>query len=158
VLLALCREKGEVMVLEILLVEDNEAQVFLVRKALQRWKTPYNLHVASTAQEALEFVNRQNGHANAPRPHLTILDLNLPKEPGFSVLKAIKEDSSLRSIAVMVLSASAEESDVQMAMDLHTNAYFQKPMRYDAIEQLFEALESFWRLDVRFNMKNGSAA
>jgi two-component system, chemotaxis family, response regulator Rcp1 len=138
------------MLLEILLVEDDQAQAHLVRMALRHWKTPYNLHIVSSAEEALDFVNRKNGHVTAPRPHLTLLDLNLPREPGFTVLKAIKSDPNLRNIAVMVLTSSAAPSDVQMALDLHTNAYIQKPMDLRSIEQLFEALENFWRLDVRF--------
>lgn len=84
------------------------------------------------------------------RPHIALVDLNLPKEPGFSVLKAIKGNPDLRSIAVMVLTSSTAESDLKAAFDLHANAYFQKPMSYDAIEKMFEALETFWRLDVRF--------
>jgi len=143
--------KGENRVkLEILLVEDDPAQVYLVDKALQRWKSPYQLHLCSTAEDALEFVNRQNGHTRAPRPHIALVDLNLPKEPGFTVIKAIKSNPDLRSIAVMVLTSSKSPSDLKAAFDLHANAYFQKPMSYDAIEQMFEALEKFWRLDVRY--------
>jgi CheY-like chemotaxis protein len=66
------------------------------------------------------------------------------------VLKAIKANPDLRSIAVMVLTSSTAESDLKAAIDLHANAYFQKPMSYEAIEQMFEALEKFWRLDVRY--------
>jgi chemotaxis family two-component system response regulator Rcp1 len=141
------------MVLEILLVEDNEAEAYLVRKALELWRTPYNLHVTSSAEEALEFINRQNGHANAPRPHLTLLDLNLPKQPGFVVLQAIKDDPELRGIAVMVLSSSVHPKDVQKALNLHANAYLQKPLDYKVVERLFESLEAFWRLDARFVIK-----
>jgi two-component system, chemotaxis family, response regulator Rcp1 len=146
--------EGVTMVLEILLVEDNPAQAYLVRKALENWKTPYNLHVVLSAEEALDFVNRKNGYADAPRPHLTLLDLNLPKEPGFSVLKAFKTEPNLRGIAVIVLSSSTSPLDVQMAVDLHTNAYLPKPIDYDAITRMFEALEIFWRLDARFAMKD----
>ena len=78
------------MVLQILLVEDNPAQVYLVQHSLARWKTPFKLRVASSAEEALDFVNRRNGHNNAPQPHLTLLDLHLPNQPGFVVLDAIK--------------------------------------------------------------------
>jgi CheY-like chemotaxis protein len=140
------------MKLQILLIEDDPAQVYLVDKALQRWKTPYQLHVCTTAEDALDFVGRRNNYASAVRPHIALLDLNLPKEPGFSVLKAIKGNPSLCSIAVVVLSSSTAESDLKAAFDLHANAYFQKPLSYQTIEQMFESIEKFWRLDVRYRM------
>jgi CheY-like chemotaxis protein len=146
------------MRLEILLVEDAPAQVYLVRMALERWKTPYNLNVAATAEEALEFIYRRHAYSAAPRPHLILLDLNLPQEPGFTVLSAIKGDPALRDIAVIVLSSSAAQSDIERAMDLHANAYFCKPANLHAIERMFGALESFWRMDARFvvNPDSGS--
>lgn len=141
------------MVLQILLVEDDPAQAYLVRKALENWKTPYKLNVVLTAAEALDFVNRRNGFKDAPRPHLTLLDLNLPSEPGFVVLEQIKNDPTLRNIVVVVLSSSVADSDVERAIASHTNAYIQKEADWDGIERLFEALETFWRADVRFSMK-----
>ena len=141
------------MVLQILLVEDDPAQAYLVRKALEAWKTPHNLNAVLTAEEALDFVNRRNGFEEAPRPHLTLLDLNLPREPGFVVLEQIKSDPTLRNIVVVVLSNSVADSDVQRAIASHTNAYIQKVADWDGIERLFEALETFWRADVRFGMK-----
>ena len=138
------------MVLEILLVEDNQAEAFLVRKALERWTTPYNLHIVASAEEALDFVNHRNGHQHAPRPHLTLLDLNLPREPGFVVLEGIKNDPNLRNIVVLVLSSSVADADIQRAVASHTNAYIQKPVDWDATERFFKTLEDFWRLDARF--------
>lgn len=145
------------MVLQILLVEDNAAEAFLVRHALERWKTPYKLHVVSSAEEALDFINHRNGHNDAPQPHLTLLDLNLPKEPGFVVLEAIKNDPMLRRIAVIVLSTSVSRSDVQRAVASHTNAYIQKPSDLAGVERLFANLEVFWRLDARFALKNAGS-
>lgn len=152
VLLALCR-KVRSMVLQILLVEDNAAQAYLVRHALERWKTPYKLHVVSSVEEALDFVNRRNGHDNAPQPHLTLLDLHLPNQPGFVVLEAIKNGPSFRNIAVVVMSTSVSHLDVQRAVASHANAYIQKPADWVGIERLFETLEAFWRCDARFAMK-----
>jgi two-component system, chemotaxis family, response regulator Rcp1 len=140
------------MTLEILLVEDDVSQVYLVTKALQRWLSPYNLHTVFTAEEALDFINRRDGYSNAPTPHITLLDLNLPKEPGFTVLKAIKDNPDFRNIAVIVMSSSLADSDIKKAVELHTNAYIRKPSEWAHIETLFAALESFWRLDVRFAM------
>jgi chemotaxis family two-component system response regulator Rcp1 len=140
------------MTLEILLVEDDVGQVYLVTTALKRWISPYHLHTVSTAEEALDFINRRNQHSKAPMPHLTLLDLHLPKEPGFTVLKAIKDNPDFRNIAVIVMSSSLAESDIKKAVELHTNAYIRKPSEWASIEKLFAALESFWRLDVRFAM------
>lgn len=148
-LLALCL-RGWSVILEILLIEDSEAQAYLVRKALGHWRTPYHLQIASSAEEALEILNRQNGHAAARRPHITLLDLNLPKNPSFTVLQAIKGDPSLRNIAVIVLTSSNNPTDIQRSIELHANAYLQKPTDYDAIVRQIEALENFWRLDARF--------
>jgi len=140
------------MILEILLVEDNPADAYLVTKALERWTTPYRLHTVGSAEDALDFINRHNGHSNAPRPHLTLLDLNLPKEPGFTVLKAIKNNPTLRNIAVIVMSSSIAEADLSQAFELHTNAYVAKPVNFATFERIFHSLEAFWRLDERFKM------
>ena len=141
------------LVLQILLVEDDAAQAYVVRLVLERWKTPYQLHIVSSAEEALDYVNHRNGHDDAPQPHLTLLDLNLPRQPGFVVLEAIKNDPALRSIAVIILSTSASQSDVQRAVASHANAYIQKPSDLAGIERLFDTLEAFWRSDARFALK-----
>jgi CheY-like chemotaxis protein len=77
-------------------------------------------------------------------------------EPGFAVLKAIKEDPNLRNIAVIVVSSSLAESDIKRAVELHANAYLQKPTNWADVEKLFVTLESFWRLDARFAMPDVS--
>ena len=140
------------MTLEILLVEDNPADAYLVKHALKRWKTPYRLHAVDTAEDALDFINRRNGHANSPTPHLALVDINLPKEPGFTVLEAIKGDPRLRGIAVVVMSSSVSRADLSRAVELHTNAYIPKSWEWAEIERIFESLEAFWRLDVRFSV------
>jgi CheY-like chemotaxis protein len=142
------------LTLKILLVDDDAAQVQLVRLAFQRWRSPYELHVSSTATDARAFLNRTGVHAEAPRVHIALVDLHLPGDPGFSVLKEIKDNPELRSIAVIVLSTSAAETDVAMAVGLHANAYLKKPLSWLEMEQLFDALETFWRLDVRFAMSD----
>ena len=135
------------MTLEILLVEDDASQVYLVTTALKRWLSPYNLHTVSTAEEAMNFIHRRNQHSNAPVPHIALLDLHLPREPGFTVLKEIKGNPHLRNIAVIVMSSSLAESDIKTAVELHANAYLEKPANWTDVEKVFVALESFWRLD-----------
>jgi CheY-like chemotaxis protein len=137
------------MVLEILLVEDNESQAYLVQHALETWKTPYRLHVCKDAEEALEFVNRSDGTS---RPNLALVDLSLPKQPGFVVLEAIRKHPQLRGTVVIAFSSSAAKSDVDRAIPFAA-AYLQKPMEWGDMVDLFAALETFWRMDVRFKMK-----
>lgn len=139
------------MVLEILLVEDDDAQAYLAHEALKCWKTPFNVHRVTTAEAAPEFLNRKNGYARAPRPHLALVDLNLPKKPGFVILEEIRQRPELQGIAVMVLSASTAPADIQKAIP-NAVAYLPKPMDFDSILELFKALEAFWRFDVRFSM------
>ena len=143
------------MILQILLVEDDEAQAYLVRKALESWKTPYNLHVVSSAEEALALFSNGNGASKVHLPHLALVDLNLPHEPGFVVVEAIKNRPELRNVVVMILSSSTSEADVQRAVNLHANAYFVKPTGFDGIVNLLETIEAFWRNDHRFRLNNG---
>ena len=143
------------MILQILLVEDNEAHAYLACKALESWTTPYKLHVVSSAEEALELLNNRNAASNVPLPHLALVDLHLPKRPGLAVVEAIKQSPELRNVVVMILTSSTLEADIQTAIDLHANAYFVKSMGFDKMVSLFETIEAFWRSDVRFAIPSG---
>ena len=145
------------MTLEILLVEDSDAQAQLVRQALKLWKTPYNLHVTGSAEDALEFLNHSDGYANSPRPHLALIDLSLPKQPGFAVLEAIRQRPDLSGAVVIILSTSIAECDVKRAFPMAA-AYLQKPLEWPDMMRLFEALETFWRMDVRFSNQLAGAS
>lgn len=142
------------MILEILLVEDDEAQAYLVRKALESWRTPYHLHVVSSAEEALTIFNNRDSTSKLRLPHLAIVDLNLRQQPGFVVVEAIKKRAEFSNVAVMILSSSTSEADVQKALSLHASAYFVKPMGFDEIVSLFETIEAFWRNDHRFRLNS----
>ena len=143
------------MILEILLVEDDEPQAYLVRKALESWKTPYNLHVVSSAEEALTLFSNGNG---APKDASRIWPCGFEPSTstGFCCVEAIKKRPDLRNVVVMILSSSTSEADVQRAMNLHANAYFVKPMGFDGIVNLLETIEAFWRNDHRFRMNDGN--
>jgi CheY-like chemotaxis protein len=121
----------------------------LVREALKTWKTPYRLHVCNDAEEALEFLNRADG----TRPNLALVDLGLPKQPGFVVLEAIRKHPQLSGTVVIAFSSSAVKSDVDRAVPFAA-AYLQKPMAWRDMIDLFAAIETFWRMDVRFRMKH----
>src|SRR5438874_12852403 len=116
---------------EILLVEDNPADVRLTREALKEGKVYNNLHWAKDGVEALEFLRREGKHAKAPRPDIILLDLNLPKKDGREVLSEIKSDDQLKHIPVVILTTSKAEEDVLRSYELHANCYVTKPVDLD---------------------------
>jgi CheY-like chemotaxis protein len=109
-------------VVDVLLVEDDPGDVVLIREAFELNKVHNALHVASDGVEALDFLYRRNGHEEAPRPDLVLLDLNLPRKDGREVLEEVKADPSLRTIPVVVLTTSEAEEDILRSYDLHANA------------------------------------
>lgn len=128
----------------ILLVEDNPADVNLLSECLREAAVPHQLHVTANGEEALEFLCRQGDYVNAPRPHLILLDLNLPRKSGHEVLEELKCDALLHNIPVIVLSSSANECDVGRAYDLHANCYIQKPFELDSFVRVIHAIQDFW--------------
>lgn len=130
--------------IEILLVEDNPGDVRLTREALTANKIRNTLHVVADGVQALAFLRKQGKHANAPRPNLILLDLNLPKKDGREVLAEIKGDGNLRRIPVVVLTTSGAEEDILKAYDLNANCYVTKPVNFDSFIQVVKSIESFW--------------
>jgi two-component system, chemotaxis family, response regulator Rcp1 len=135
--------------IEILLVEDNPADIRLTREALHEAKISNNLHVATDGVQALRFLHREEEHADAPRPDLMLLDLNLPKKTGREVLEVVKEDPDLRRIPVVVLTTSEAEQDIVRSYDLHANAYIKKPVDFGSFVEVVRAIEDFWFSVVR---------
>lgn len=129
---------------EILLVEDNPGDVRLTREALREGKVRNNLHVTPDGVEALRFLRREGEYADAVRPDLILLDLNLPKKDGREVLEDIKADPSLRYIPVVVLTSSEAEQDIVRAYDLHANCYVTKPVDLDQFIHVVHSIEDFW--------------
>jgi chemotaxis family two-component system response regulator Rcp1 len=129
---------------EILLVEDNPGDVRLTREALKEGKVYSNLHWAKDGVEALEFLRREGLHANAPRPDIILLDLNLPKKDGREVLAVIKREDSLKHIPVVVLTTSKAEEDVLRSYELHANCYVTKPVDLDKFIQVVKSIDRFW--------------
>lgn len=130
--------------IEILIVEDNPGDVELAREALETNKIRNNLHVAEDGEEALKFLRKQDEYNDAPRPDLILLDLNLPKKDGREVLKAIKEDTSLRLIPVVILTSSNAEEDILRSYNLHANCYVTKPLDFNQFLKVVEAIKEFW--------------
>lgn len=135
--------------IEVLLVEDNPADVRLIREGMTVLPSDFKLSIARDGEEALDFLYRRGIHEFAPRPALILLDLNLPRKDGFEVLEEIKKDSSLKRIPVMVLTSSSSMRDVNNAYDLGANSYLKKAGALDEIYDLMRSIEHYWlRLSV----------
>lgn len=144
---------------DILLVEDNPADVRLVEEALKESATPLHLSVTPDGLEALAFLRREGRYAAAPRPDLVLLDLNLPRKSGHEVLAAVKEDPELRRIPVIVLTTSQADTDIRQAYDLHANSYVTKAGDVDRFFDAVAALDHFWLNLVRLpSLEQGEAA
>ena len=130
--------------IDILLVEDNPADVELTREALADSKLLSRLHVVRDGVEALAFLHREGDHRAAPRPDLVLLDLNLPRKDGRAVLTEIKGDPILRSIPVVVLTSSRAEQDVAKAYELNANCYVTKPVDLEQFLTIIRSIEQFW--------------
>jgi chemotaxis family two-component system response regulator Rcp1 len=137
-------EKDRAQPVEILLVEDNPGDVRLTREALREGKVYNNLHWAKDGVEALEFLRRAGRHANAPRPDIILLDLNLPKKDGREVLAEIKGDDQLKQIPVVILTTSKAEEDVLRSYALHANCYITKPVDLDKFILVVKSIDRFW--------------
>jgi chemotaxis family two-component system response regulator Rcp1 len=135
--------------IELLLVEDSEADVRLTIEALREAKVKNRLWVVEDGVEAVDFLRRQGRHADAPRPDLILLDLNLPRKDGRQVLKEIKTDDSLKRIPVVILTTSKSEEDVLRAYDLHANCYITKPVDFNRFMEVVKSIETFWLTIVR---------
>jgi chemotaxis family two-component system response regulator Rcp1 len=131
--------------INILLVEDNPADVRLTQEALKEAAhARTRLHVAGDGVEALEFLHRQGDFVAAPRPDLMLLDLNLPRDDGRQVLAEVKGDPDLRRIPVVVLTTSPSEDDILHAYDQHVNSYIRKPVDLDEFLHVLKAIDHYW--------------
>jgi CheY-like chemotaxis protein len=129
---------------ELLLVEDDPGDVLLAREALSRSVASVNVHVVEDGEAAVDFLRREGEHAEAPRPDLVLLDLNLPRLDGREVLARIKSDPGLRSIPVVVLSTSKSVDDVRSSYDLHANAFVSKPAELDQFLDVVREVGDFF--------------
>ena len=130
--------------IEVLLVEDSPADARLTEEAFHEGRVKNHLNIVRDGVEALDFLWRRGRHAQAPRPDLILLDLNLPGKNGREVLEEIKSDPGLRRIPVMMLSSSREDQDMQRAYELHANCYIEKPVDLDHYLDVVRSIEHFW--------------
>jgi CheY-like chemotaxis protein len=138
--------------IEILLVDDSEADVRLTIEALKEAKLHNHIHVANDGEEALAFLRKPGQR----RPDLILLDLNLPGLDGREVLAEIKSDRELAIIPVVVLTTSRAEEDILRTYRLHANCYITKPVDLDQFVRVVQSIEEFWFTIVRL-APNGEA-
>ncbi len=141
---------------EILLVEDNPGDVRLTREAFKEARLASRLSVVGDGIEALAFLRHQGKFADAAKPDMILLDLNLPKKGGLEVLADVKGDEGLRRTPVVVLSTSSAEKDVRRSYELHANCYISKPVDLDAFIKVVRSIEQFWLTNVALPTKTGS--
>jgi chemotaxis family two-component system response regulator Rcp1 len=135
--------------IEVLLIEDSPGDVRLTKEAFRTANPSIHLHVASDGVEAMAFLNREGPHAEAPRPDLILLDLNLPRMDGREVLAQIKQHEFLRTIPTVILTTSDAEVDIAKSYQLQANCYLNKPVQLEAFESLVRSINDFWLTEVK---------
>ncbi len=131
-------------VVEILLVEDNAADIELTRQSFLNCKLGNKLHVTRTGEDALNFLYKKGKFKSAPTPDMILLDLNLPQISGREVLVEIKHNDELKLIPVVILTASEDEDDIKLAYDNYANCYVAKPLDIDQFAKIIKSLNNFW--------------
>jgi two-component system, chemotaxis family, response regulator Rcp1 len=129
---------------EILLVEDNPGDVVLLREALERAGWDHRLHVARDGIEAIEFLRQQGRHADAVRPDLVILDLNLPAMDGRDVLANIRFDPVFEGIPLVLMSSSRIDDDILQTYELPQDACFVKRLLFDDYVEIARRIKQIW--------------
>ncbi|MFD0774694.1 response regulator [Streptomonospora algeriensis] len=135
--------------IEVLLVEDDPGDVLMTKEAFQEHKVSNHLHVVSDGVEALSFLRREGEYADAPKPHLILLDLNLPRKDGREVLEEVKRDEELSHIPIVVLTTSEAEEDILRSYRLHANAYVAKPVDFEQFIRVVRQIDDFFVTVVR---------
>jgi two-component system, chemotaxis family, response regulator Rcp1 len=135
---------SEIQPIEVLLVEDSPSDTELTIEALQTDKIRNHVSAVEDGVEAMQFLRRQGPYADAPRPDLILLDLDLPRKDGRQVLAEIRADQSLKTIPVAVLTASRAERDMLMSYQLNANCYIIKPVDVGQLREVVRSIESFW--------------
>lgn len=132
------------VLIDVLLIEDNIADVRLTEEAFKEEELSVNLHSVLDGEEALDFLFQRNEHVSAPKPDLIILDLNLPKVSGHELLKQIKSDEGLKKVPVVILTSSKSEEDIIKSYELQANCYIKKPLDLDGFVQVVKSIDQFW--------------
>jgi chemotaxis family two-component system response regulator Rcp1 len=130
--------------IEILLVEDSPSDAALTIEALKAGKIANRLTHVEDGVEAMDFLRRRGKYADAARPDLIMLDLNLPRMDGRDVLVQIKNDPDLKIIPIIVLTTSRSDKDILQSYQLNANCYITKPVDFDHFIEVVKSIENFW--------------
>ena len=136
--------------IKILLVEDNKADVELMTETMEVSKILCDLDVVYDGEQALKYLRQEGEYADATRPDLIFLDLNLPIISGYDVLDAIKQDDELKRIPVVILTSSSAEEDICATYKLYASAYVTKPVDLDGFSKIVQAIDDFWLTVVKY--------
>ena len=139
--------KIDIRPIDILLVEDNLGDARLTQYGFAKANVPCRFHVAKDGSDALAFLHQRGVHPDAPRPHLILLDLGLPKKGGHDVLAAIKSDPDLWAIPVVILTGSEDLKDIAKVYDFNASCYLTKPSEPEQFEALAQLLVNVWRTE-----------
>ena len=137
-------ELDEVRVIDVLLVEDDEGDVLMTREAFEYSNIKNRLHVVSDGEQAMQFLRREGQYAEAPRPGLILLDVNLPRKSGLEVLAELKQDDDLLTIPVIMLTTSQAEEDIVRSYSLHANAFVSKPVDFEHFIEAIRQIDTFF--------------
>ncbi|MGB9074983.1 MAG: response regulator [Terriglobales bacterium] len=129
---------------EVLLVDDNPADIDLMSEVLAKSKRDLHVNVVSDGTEAIAFINRQGKYAEAPSPDLIVLDLNLPRKDGREVLAELKTDLALAKIPVVIFTTSQSNSDITRCYELGANCYLRKPGNLPDFVAVVQSMADFW--------------
>lgn len=140
---------------EVLLVEDDPEEVYLVKKSLEETGIRNKVYVAGDGMEALELLGKEGNHKKSLCPDVILLDLNLPKMHGKDVLRAIKSDEDLKAIPVVIFSSSDAIEDISDAYEQHANSYVTKPANFDQFVKTIKSIEDFWFSVVKLPCREG---
>lgn len=130
--------------IEILLVDDNPADIRIMQEALRDARVANRLHAARDGVECMQFLRREGPYKDAPRPDLILLDLNMPRKNGMEVLAEVKADPDLRGIPTVILTSSKEEGDVARSYELQANGYVVKPVDLDELTAVIGGIQEYW--------------
>ncbi len=140
--------------IEILLIEDNEGDIVLTKKAFERGKIGNNLSVCRNGQEGLNFLNKVDPYQQAPTPDLILLDLNMPGISGQEVLAEIKKVPTLKTIPVVILTTSESDEDILKSYQLQASSYIKKPVDFKQFGTVIQELQNYWFTVVKFPPKS----
>jgi CheY-like chemotaxis protein len=128
----------------VLLVDDDPGDVLMIEEALEQLDSARVVHVVNDGEEAVAFLRRQGRYADAPRPDVVLLDLNMPRMDGRQVLAEVKADEDLRTIPIIVFTTSQAPDDVVRSYALHANAYVTKPINLDELNDIIKRIDEFF--------------